>query len=437
MEEQGSTGVERALAITALFTLAAGDFWRHLIGWWGYGALALLLLVALITLLVRRGIPWRRIPVTLVAFHLVTIASITWSAYPGSTTLGAVITLATSIAALALVVILGWSEFIVCLSVALRWILGLSLLFEVYFGLTLPEGVRGVLPLWVDYSDLELIPGAYFWTQGLLFDGGRIQGIVGNANLLAMLALIGLILSLALLAARRGSPVWNVFWGLVALAALLLASSSTVFVALAAVVGVVGVALIVKRLRGAARLGVQLAAVVAGVVTVVVGVAARDEILALLGRSPDLTDRVDIWYLVGDFFAERPLAGWGWVGYWPPWEEMFDGLIVIEGITYLQAHNAWLDIAFQVGLLGLTVAVMFVVGCLARSWFAATEGGRSLLDGILPLALLVALLVQSLAESRLLLEWNWALLVVLALRGTLSSAPHDEPEPAPLRGATA
>lgn len=434
MDDQGATGWSRTLAVAALFTLAAGDFWRHLLSWWGYGAVALLLLGGLVFVLARRGLPWRRIPITLYAFHLVTFASIGWSAYPASTALGAVLTLATSLAGVALLVILGWRELIDALSTALRWILGLSLLFEVYVGAVVGHAM---LPFWVDYSELDPIPSALYWSQGLLFEGGRIQGIVGNANLLAMLSLIGLILAAARLAARRGSPAGNAFWGLVALTTLLLASSSTVFVALACVVGVVGVALVVKRLHGAWRMGVQIAAVIAGVVTVIVGVAARADILAILGRRSDLTDRVDIWYIIGDLFAERPGLGWGWVGYWPPWEDLFHDLIVFDDVTYLQAHNAWLDLAFQVGMLGLVVAVMFIVGCLARSWFAATEGGRSLLDGLLPLALLVALLVQSLAESRLLIEWNWALLVILALRGTLSSANREEPERLPLRGAAA
>ena len=37
MDEQGASRARRALAVLAVFTLMAGDFWRNLLGWWGMG----------------------------------------------------------------------------------------------------------------------------------------------------------------------------------------------------------------------------------------------------------------------------------------------------------------------------------------------------------------------------------------------------------------
>lgn len=427
MDDASAPRSLRVLAVLVIFTLAAGELWRNLLGWWGWGAVVGLLLAAVIVSLVRARVSWRRLPPTLLLFLLLATISIAWSAYPGASLLGTVATWATALAGVFLATRLPWGELVDALGVALRWVLGLSLAFELVVSLV----VRApVLPLWVDYSDLETIPRAFYWSRDLLLEGGRIQGVVGNANLLAMVALLSLIVSLACLLGRRGSPAWNAAWALVAVGVLALTRSSTVIVAGVVTLLVVGVVLLIQRGTGWRRRAVQIASAVLAVAAVVVLIVWRDGILSLLGRSPDLTNRVGIWETIGALALERPVAGWGWVSYWFPWVEPFDDLIVINGVTYLQAHNAWLDVAFQLGALGLVVFAGFALWTLLRSWLTAIEPSGRVVGSLLPLALLVALLVQSLAESRLLVELGFALLVVLAIRS--ATPPGDDaslPEP--------
>ena len=146
----------------------------------------------------------------------------------------------------------------------------------------------------------------------------------------------------------------------------------------------------------------------------------RDAVLGLLGRSGDLTNRVDIWAAVTELALERPWFGWGWVSYWAPWAEPFDGLAVIKGVEYLQAHNAWLDVWLQHGVAGLVVFAVLVVTMLLRtvSWAVDAPLG-DVVDSpalrLLPALIGTVLLVQSLAESRLLIEAGWLLLVWLAV----------------------
>jgi O-antigen ligase len=153
-----------------------------------------------------------------------------------------------------------------------------------------------------------------------------------------------------------------------------------------------------------------------------------DRLLALAGKDSDLTGRTEIWATVTDLAVQRPVAGWGWVGYWTPWAEPFNDLVTRNGVLQLHAHNTWLDVWFQLGVLGLIVFGALVLTALVRSWGRAT--GRSTLPvpdaaagernqpavSLLPLLLLVALLVQSLAESRLLLEYGLFLLVLIAVK---------------------
>jgi len=167
---------------------------------------------------------------------------------------------------------------------------------------------------------------------------------------------------------------------------------------------------------------------------VVVGVAAfSSTLLGVLGKSDDLTGRFDIWNRVIELAGQRTVAGWGWVSYWAPWVEPFDGLAVRKGVQYLQAHNAWLDVWLQLGILGLIVFGALAVSTLWRSWFLAVDRPRLgisdtasySVSSLLPLLLIVALLAQSLAESRILVESGWVLLLVLAIKTKRPSAAQE------------
>jgi O-antigen ligase len=337
--------------------------------------------------------------------------SILWSAYPAASLLGVLATLATTVYAVFLATCFTWAELVDALAWALRIVLVLSLVFEFVVAVFVRAPVT---PLWVDYSDLEKIPQAYYWSRDLLFDGGRIQGIVGNANILAMAALLSVIVEIARVAGGRASRLGAAVSLLIGVAVLALTRSSTVLVAAAIVTFVVLGAWFARRGSGARRVATTIALPALLLGAAAAAIVFRAPLLALLGRSSDLTNRVDIWQTVAETAAERPVFGWGWVSYWAPWVEPYDDLVVIRGVTYLQAHNAWLDIYLQLGILGLIVVGLFVLTTLARTWAHALDGPRD--SALVPIALLVAVLVQGLAESRLLIEIGWALLVIVSIR---------------------
>ncbi len=418
---RAATSYQRTLAVLAFFTLAAGEFWRNLLGWWGWGAIAGLLLVLATVEIARARITPRRLPFWLLVFVGFAALSTAWSAYPAETAIATLTTVATTLGAMFLATCLTWEEALETLSDALRWVLGLSLLFELVVATVIR---RPVLPLWVDYSDLETIPRAFYWSRDLLLEGGRIQGIVGNANILGMLALLAIIVFVLRLVARKGSPVWAWAWLAAAVAVFALTRSSTVIVAAVAVALVTVFLAVVRRTTGRARLVVFVSGILLAIAAAIVAFVARGPLLALLGRSSDLTNRLDIWQTVGELALERPVAGWGWITYWAPWVEPYQDLVVIRGVTYLQAHNAWLDVFLQLGAIGAILFGILVLGALVRSWGMAAELTRIRYapaelrwpENAAPLLLLVALLVQSLAESRLLIELGFALLVLIAIK---------------------
>ena len=420
----------RLFATLVFFTVLAGQFWRNLLGWWGFGAVAVLIVIGSIAFLVslKPDWDWRSFPKSLGAFLLIATVSVAWSAYPGASAIGIALQWLTTLAALFIAVCLTWTELVRTLAVALRWILGLSIAFEFIVAVFIGHAV---LPFWVEYSGK--IPAAFYWSRGLLLEGGPIEGIVASRNLLGFLALLALIVFAVQLRAGLVARGRGILWVSVAIVMLWFTRSATVTVALAAVAVALLFALWARRLPPLGRRPLYLTAVAALAAAVVGLVGFSSTLLGLLGKSDDLTGRFDIWGSVIGLASERPLWGWGWVGYWVPWVEPFDGLAVRKGVEYLQAHNAWLDVWLQVGILGLIVFGALVLSTLWRSWFLAVDRPRLgvndtatyTVSSLLPLLLTVALLAQSLAESRLLVESGWVLLVVLAVRTKRPAAAAD------------
>jgi len=44
-----------------------------------------------------------------------------------------------------------------------------------------------------------------------------------------------------------------------------------------------------------------------------------------------------------------------------PWAAPFDTLAFRNGVRQLQAHNAWLDVWFQLGVIGVAIFAAFIV----------------------------------------------------------------------------
>lgn len=408
---------ERRVALAALtfFTLLAGDAWRNTISWYGWGLVALAIIVLWALVAIRLRVDLRRIPIALGTLLAVMVASIVWSVYPGATAVALLTTLATVAVGAIMAHTVSLEQLLRALGVALRWILGLSLAFELVVAAIIQ---RPVLPLWVSWE--EPFPKAFYWSRALLFEGGRIQGIPGNANLLAFAALIAVIVFGIQLAERRVGAAAGWGWLGVALLTLALTRSSTVLVAGLAALVALAVLLLARRLtmRGRLTLYGVTAAATAG--AVVLSLVFRETLLDLVGRSDDLTGRLDIWAAVIGLAEQRPVLGWGWVSYWAPWVEPFDDLVIIDGVRYLQAHNAWLDVLMQLGWVGLVVFTILVVTTGARvlSWSVDAPLGNPAPTAalrLLPALLLTVLLVHSLAESRLLIEAGLVLLVYLAV----------------------
>ncbi|HEU0257572.1 MAG TPA: O-antigen ligase family protein [Microbacteriaceae bacterium] len=428
----------RLVATLALFTGLAGGFWRDFIGWWGWGALAAAIVVTSIVLLTRR----RRVslpPVWLGLFLVLIIASVGWSDYRAVTVLADIAQLSTTAVGAFLALALSWAELVRALANALRWIVGLSLLFELVVSLLVRHQI---LPFWTNYGPGPH-PEAFYWSRNVLLHGGRIQGIVGNSNILGMCALLAVIVFGAQLADGAVRRMRGVSWLVAAALCVVLTRSSTVVAAAFVVLLAFVFAVWCRHRPEEHRRRVYVTAAASAVAAILAVLALRGPLLALLGKTDTLTGRTVIWHSVAQLARQRPAFGWGWTSYWAPWVKPFKGLAVQDGVEYLQAHDAWLDVWMQVGIVGLVIFAALCATTLWRLWFLAVDSpkvpaahgdtARRAL-ALVPFLIFVAYLAQSLAESRLLIEGGWMLLVAFSLKsaqgqidpGPGADAPGDD-----------
>jgi hypothetical protein len=409
------------LAYPGLFILMAGDAIRYSIGWAGWavvvGVGAIIALVALIT-----GKPAKtlsRVPLPLTLLLVLMALSLIWSQYRGFTSIALAAQLGTTIFALFLANQFGWRQLLNVFANSLRFVLVASLVFELFAAIFGP-----IKPIFPNYDGDEPPSASYLWSQGNLFEGERIQGIMGNANLLAFTAVLGIMVFLVeyiVTHRKRNLPLASLILA-VLLAALAKSAGMTLAIALIAFAALI--AIFSEGRDRATRHRIYGYGIWALVSVAVMGLIYRVELFDLLGRSPDASGRFYIWGEVLNLIWEKPLEGWGWISYWVPGVEPFEGLIVINKVPMYQAHNAYLDFWLQLGIFGLALLVWLMVSGFNRLWAVAVRHTNPLY--LFPLFGFLVIAAQSLTESRLLIEISWVLLVLLT---TKSREPFAELEP--------
>jgi exopolysaccharide production protein ExoQ len=388
----------------------AGDAVRYSIGWWGWGiVIGLGTLVTIAFLFAFDARPTlRRIPEPLALLVFWMGFSAVWSQYRPQTILSFSLQVASVLFALFLANQFGWRQLLNVLSNTVRFVLVASLLFEIYAAITGP-----VEPIFPNYEGDPPAP-AYLWSQGNLFEGERIQGIVGNANLLAFVAVLGLLLFLIEFIVTAGNKLVPAFSFGLALVLAVLAQSAGMFFAGLLVSFAAAIAIIAEGKLPEVRHRIyRIALLVMGVLAVVVAVF-RVEIFDFLGKSPDASGRFDIWQTVFGLVIEKPIEGWGWIGYWIPGVEPWEGLIEINGVPMYQAHNALLDTWVQLGVVGLAAMIWLLIQSFIRLWRIAVRHTSPLY--LYPLFIFLVITAQSLTESRLLIEISWILLVLVSVK---------------------
>lgn len=275
------------------------------------------------------------------------------------------------------------------------------------------------------YAFYEEIPGAVN-----VFYGG-IAGVGTNENILAYTLVLSLAATLATGLPRRGGL--RTLWAAVILVhayGLYVARSGTGFLAGVSLVLAVGAIAAYPSIRDkrrhavAAWLGGAGGLLVAGLL---VTVGLDKDLSTLSGRAP-------FWVAVIETTLDtEPWIGSGWGAVWEhPWNRAYVNPVVEQiyqrsGYPLSHGHNFFVDPLPELGLLGLTTALLMVgytVVTVRRS--GLYPGSPDPVAGRLVLLSLVALLVSGINEPMLTVPlgwWTFALVVATARQRVLSRKP--------------
>lgn len=415
--------VLRAWCVFVLFLALSGVAWINAIGSVATGVVTVAsgVVSVIVWLVVRPPVQWRRLPWFPLAYVVWAGLSIAWSQWTGTSVLTWSLLVVTTLQGLFVAAVLTWRELVRAMASALKWCLGLSLVFEFVVAAFLRSPL---LPGFV-VPDTRAADPIVYWCRGNLFNDGRIQGIYGSANPLAAMCLLAIIVFAIRIASRPPRRAVLAVWILVAVFLLYRASSATIYVATVVVIAVLVAVLLMRtahRSRARTKWYVVFAAV--GLGGALAAWLLRDTLFSVLGRSSTLTGRARIWQDVLERTQQHPVVGSGFATPWVPTDPHFDGWIIDHGQTVMQAHNMWIDVSMQVGLVGVVLLALLYLAYVWRTWFFAVDRPRwDLRDDrpysaltLLPTLVGTLLLVQGLAESEPLLLWGWMFVVMLAFK---------------------
>ena len=404
-----------------MFILLAGDGVRYLVGWYGYAALAVVALIASAVFIIRNPDKsmLRRFPLPLATLLGWMALSVLWSNYP-LVSLGAFgLQLATTLVAVFFALQFDWRQLLNIFANTIRLLLVLSLALELIAAFTGP-----IKPPFANFEGDTPPAPAYWWVQGNLFQSDRIQGFVGNANLIAFVAVLGLVVFFVeyLVSARKQTLA---IASMVSAAAFIaLARSASMWAALVIVLIASVVAMIAEGKSRPKRHSIYRGTLWASLFGLFLVAVYWVDITDFLGKSQDASGRFFIWQSVWALAEQRWLLGWGWISHWIPGVAPYEGLIVIDNVPHFHAHNAFLDVWLQLGVIGLGIFVWLLWTTFVRVWKVAVVHTNPLY--LWPLFAFMVIATQALTESRLLIENGWILLVLLALK---SREPFENLEP--------
>lgn len=194
-------------------------------------------------------------------------------------------------------------------------------------------------------------------------DDGAWRGIFSHKNELGRTMGIALIVFTCLLWEYRQNRVIYLLLLSLGVALLVLSRSMTsIFVAAATLCfGLYWRA----WLRPAQKVVLLALLLLAGLAATVFLQSRTDAIFALVGRDSSLTGRVPLWQHSADAVLQRPLLGAGWDAFWPG-----TGGDYIRSLVHWDAphaHNGFLEISLNIGLIGLVIFLICNFDCFRRA----------------------------------------------------------------------
>lgn len=92
---------------------------------------------------------------------------------------------------------------------------------------------------------------------------------------------------------------------------------------------------------------------ISSIAIVAIGASAENLIVELTGKDLTFTGRVELWDMVATSIMEKPLAGYGYGAFWIGEVGESGKINAALDLAYDTAHNGYLDLALDLGMVGL------------------------------------------------------------------------------------
>lgn len=397
----GSARLASVLATTGIGLAMLSWAIHNTIGWPGLIAmLGTLILLCAASAWARRDSldPAGLLPLSLLVFSGWAILSLVWSQYQWVTVGGLAYSAGFAAVGLYIALVRDTIQVVRAVGDVLRLVLVVSLGVELLSGLLIDT------------------PIAFLGVEAQLAHGGPISGLLGNRNELGLLAVIGgasFAIEWRTRSTERGLAI-----GSLALALLTLVFTRSPIAYGTAVVAVVVMAVLygVRQLPPGRRPLLQVSILGLAVVGALAVWQLRTPIVDALNAGGELTFRLRLWQQLWGLYKFHPLEGWGWMGQWNTEVPPYTSFLVSTERESTSALNGYLDVLFQLGVIGLFLFLGLVGLAFVRSWLLASRM-RSVVY-TWPAVVLAALMTASLAESSILFEFGWMLFVICCVKAS-------------------
>lgn len=144
--------------------------------------------------------------------------------------------------------------------------------------------------------------------------------------------------------------------------------------------------------------------------------ANYDSIGEVMGRSSDMTGRAPIWHFVLETIQKRPWLGFGY-GFWDVLSTEKLNIWYAMGWAVPHAHEEFLDVTLQTGIVGLCLEVFCLgLALLRAARFSVVLGdGKGLYCGLVVVVLCVRGLSETVLTDPATDGWMWLTIAYLSL----------------------
>lgn len=257
-----------------------------------------------------------------------------------------------------------------------------------------------------------VLPG-YGISEGFL--SGTWRGVYIHRNALGRLMALGI--AVFMLSGLDGSRRWTGWLGaVVAFVLIVMSGSMSALVISATLIALVACAPAL-RWEHSVRAGVVALLILAGGIAATIISTRVDTAVSAIGRDVSLTGRTEIWGAVWKMICLRPWLGYGYNGFWLGWSGASSHVWRVTGWDPPHAHNGFLDLWLDLGLLGEVLFLASVTTTVYRSIVLLQRSSG--FNSLFPLLFVAYLLLYNLIESVVLVRNSifWVLYVTVALQG--------------------